>query len=149
MADSFMPAPPRPPSVVLMKLDAISIVTADMAQAVTFYAALGLELVDGGPEAPHTEFSTGTIRVLLDTEAVMLSIDPEWTRPTGGHRMALAFDCSTAEAVDVTFAQLTGGSGGDPVAAAVKEPWDAFWGQRYAVIADPDGNTVDLFAALG
>ncbi len=52
-------------------------------------------------------------------------------------------------AVDATFAQLTGGSGGDPVAAAVKEPWDAFWGQRYAVIADPDGNTVDLFAALG
>jgi hypothetical protein len=27
-----------------------------------------------------------------------------------------------------------------------KPPWDAFWGQRYAVIRDPDGNTVDLFA---
>ena len=29
-----------------------------------------------------------------------------------------------------------------------KEPWDAFWGQRYAQVRDPDGVPVDLFAAL-
>ena len=29
-----------------------------------------------------------------------------------------------------------------------KEPWDAFWGQRYAEVLDPDGNVVDLFAPL-
>jgi uncharacterized glyoxalase superfamily protein PhnB len=29
-----------------------------------------------------------------------------------------------------------------------KEPWDAFWGQRYAVLADPDGVLVNLYAAL-
>jgi uncharacterized glyoxalase superfamily protein PhnB len=28
------------------------------------------------------------------------------------------------------------------------EPWDAFWGQRYAVVHDPDGNGVDLFCPL-
>jgi uncharacterized glyoxalase superfamily protein PhnB len=47
-------------------------------------------------------------------------------------------------AVDATFAEL--------VAAGHEghlEPWDAFWGQRYAVVHDPDGNAVDLFAALG
>lgn len=131
-----------------MKLDAISIVTADMAKALAFYQALGLNLVDGSPEAPHSELSTGGLRVLLDTEEVMLGIDPQWTWPTGGHKMSLAFDCSTAEAVDATFAQLTEGSDDDdPVAAVVKGPWDAFWGQRYAVISDPDGNTIDLFAA--
>ena len=27
-----------------------------------------------------------------------------------------------------------------------KEPWDAFWGHRYAIVHDPDGNGVDLFA---
>src|SRR6266545_1802609 len=26
--------------------------------------------------------------------------------------------------------------------------WDAFWGQRYAVVADPDGTLIDLFAGL-
>ena len=133
-----------------MKLDAISIITSDMPAAITFYSALGLELADGGPDAPHTEFSSGSLRILLDTEAVVLGIDSEWTRPTGGNKMSLAFDCSTAEAVDATFAKLTGrGDGGsDPVAGVVHEPWDAFWGQRYAVVSDPDGNTVDLFAAL-
>jgi catechol 2,3-dioxygenase-like lactoylglutathione lyase family enzyme len=30
-----------------------------------------------------------------------------------------------------------------------KEAWEAFWGQRYAQVKDPDGNLVDLFAALG
>jgi uncharacterized glyoxalase superfamily protein PhnB len=30
----------------------------------------------------------------------------------------------------------------------VKEPWDAFWGQRYAAVGDPDGNLIDLFAPL-
>ena len=29
-----------------------------------------------------------------------------------------------------------------------KEPYDAFWGQRYATVADPDGNAVDIFAPL-
>lgn len=134
-----------------MNLDAISIITADMSAAITFYSALGLELVDGGPDAPHTEFSSGSLRLLLDTEEVMLGIDPEWTQPTGGHKMSLAFDCSSAEAVDATFAQLTegGNPGSDPVAGVVHEPWDAFWGQRYAVVSDPDGNKVDLFATLG
>jgi uncharacterized glyoxalase superfamily protein PhnB len=30
----------------------------------------------------------------------------------------------------------------------ITEPWDAFWGQRYAIVADPDGYKIDLFAAL-
>lgn len=132
-----------------MKLDAITIITADMSSSVQFYSALGLELVDGGADAPHTEFFSGSLRLLLDTEQVVLSIDPEWTRPTGGQKMSLAFDCSTAESVDATFAQLTsGGSGSGPVAGVVHEPWDAFWGQRYAVVSDPDDNTIDLFATL-
>jgi uncharacterized glyoxalase superfamily protein PhnB len=28
------------------------------------------------------------------------------------------------------------------------EPYDAFWSQRYANVDDPDGNAVDIFAAL-
>ncbi|MEI6887310.1 MAG: VOC family protein [bacterium] len=30
----------------------------------------------------------------------------------------------------------------------VKEPWDAFWGQRYCVVKDPGGNMIDLYAYL-
>jgi uncharacterized glyoxalase superfamily protein PhnB len=27
-----------------------------------------------------------------------------------------------------------------------EEPWDAFWGQRYAQLRDPNGVAVDLYA---
>jgi len=29
-----------------------------------------------------------------------------------------------------------------------RKPWDAFWGQRYAQLPDPDGVPVDLYAGL-
>jgi uncharacterized glyoxalase superfamily protein PhnB len=69
-------------------------------------------------------------------------IDPDWTPPKGGQPMALAFGCDSPEEVDQTYARViaTGHQGH-------KEPWDAFWGQRYAVVVDPDGNHVDLYAA--
>jgi len=31
---------------------------------------------------------------------------------------------------------------------SVKEPWDAFWRQRYSCVQDPDGNQIDIFADL-
>ena len=42
------------------------------------------------------------------------------------------------------YAELTGAG-----AEGALEPWDAFWGMRYAIVHDPDGNPVDLFAPLG
>ena len=48
--------------------------------------------------------------------------------------------------------RVTGGSPALKLEAAGypghKAPWDAFWGQRYAVAVDPDGNHVSLFAPL-
>jgi uncharacterized glyoxalase superfamily protein PhnB len=31
---------------------------------------------------------------------------------------------------------------------SLAEPWDAFWGQRYAIVADPDDNAISLYAPL-
>jgi uncharacterized glyoxalase superfamily protein PhnB len=45
--------------------------------------------------------------------------------------------------VDATYADLVGAGYEGHL-----EPWDAFWGQRYAAVNDPDGHTVDLFAPL-
>jgi uncharacterized glyoxalase superfamily protein PhnB len=45
--------------------------------------------------------------------------------------------------VDSTYGDLVGaGYHGE------LKPWDAVWGMRYAVVHDPDGNGVDLFADL-
>ena len=79
---------------------------------------------------------------MLDSEVTIRSFAPEWARETG-NQFALAFGCESPAEVDELFARVR-----DAGFQAEKEPWDAFWGQRYAQLRDPDGVPVDLFAAL-
>ena len=122
-------------------LAAIGIVTEDMNESVRFYRLLGLDVPD--PTGDHLDITLpGGIAVMWDTLELIKQLDPDWTEPSG-HRMGLAFQCSSTGDVDATHARV--------VAAGFrskKEPFDAFWGQRYAQVIDPDDNIVDLFAPL-
>jgi catechol 2,3-dioxygenase-like lactoylglutathione lyase family enzyme len=122
-------------------LAAIGIVTADMKESVRFYRLLGVDVAD--PTGDHLDATLpGGIALMWDTVELIRQLDPDWTEPEG-HRMALAFQCSSTGDVDATHARV--------VAAGFrskKEPFDAFWGQRYAQVIDPDDNIVDLFAPL-
>ena len=124
------------------RLDVIGLVVKDMARSLAFYRQLGLETPEGAEREPHVEVSLpGGLRLAFDTEETICSFDPEWTPPTGGDRMGLAFLLETPAEVDQVYDELTSlGYEG------YKEPWDAFWGQRYPVILDPDGIGVSLFA---
>lgn len=126
------------------RFDAIGLIVADMPASLAFYRRLGLAIPDDADGAPHVEVELpGGIRLLIDTYDTVRSFDAGWTPPTGGHRAALAFLCDSPAEVDATHAEL--------VAAGYRshlDPWDAFWGQRYATILDPDDNPVDLFAPL-
>ncbi len=122
----------------------MGIVVSDLRASLRFYRMLGLELPEDPGDEQHVEATTpGGLRVMFDTIAVVRSFMPEWEPASGGHRMGLAFHCGDAAGVDATYARLT--AAGYPGA---KAPWDAFWGQRYAQVSDPDGNPVDLFAPL-
>ena len=127
------------------RFDAIGLVVHDMGGSLAFYRMLGLEIppdVDGEGHAEAT--LPGGARMLWDTVEMIRSFDPEWTEPSGGERIGLAFACDDPADVDRVYAELVGaGHEGH------REPWDAFWGQRYASVKDPDGNGVDLFAPLG
>ncbi|MEP6816392.1 MAG: VOC family protein [Marmoricola sp.] len=122
----------------------IELVVADMPTSLAFYRRLGLDLPAQADTEPHVDVDLGGIHLALDTRDTILSFDPGWTPPSGGHRMALAFACESPAEVDSAYAELV-----DNGAEAHLEPWDAFWGMRYAVVHDPDGNPVDLFAPLG
>ena len=123
------------------ELDAIGIVSKDLRASVAFYRLLGVAFPD--PNGDHLEATTARgLRVMLDSLALMRKLDPQWTEPKG-HRMNLAFLCASPAEVDAVHAKVT--SAGHPSKTA---PWDAFWGQRYAQVVDPDGNVVDLFAPL-
>lgn len=146
MSDFVKTAPARAPTVVAMtpQFAALGITVADMAESLAFYRRLGLDIPASADTEPHTDITLPNgFRLMWDTIDTIRSFDPTWTPPTGSHRTALAFACATPAEVDRTYQVLTeAGYHGH------KEPWDAFWGQRYAVVHDPDGNGVDLFSAL-
>jgi uncharacterized glyoxalase superfamily protein PhnB len=122
-------------------LNAIGIVSKDLGASVRFYRLLGVAFPE--PAGDHVEATLPNgLRLMLDTLELIKKLEPDWTEPKG-HRMGLAFECATPAEVDTTYAKMT--AAGHPSKSA---PWDAFWGQRYAQVIDPDGNVVDLFAAL-
>jgi catechol 2,3-dioxygenase-like lactoylglutathione lyase family enzyme len=122
----------------------IGVVVADMATSLAFYRRLGLDIPADADTAPHTEvLLPGGSRLLLDTEDTIRSFDASWTAPSGGHRIGLAFACDSPAEVDATHAALV-----DAGSVSHLAPWDAFWGQRYAVVLDPDGNHIELFAGF-
>ncbi len=125
------------------RLDLIGLAVEDMRAAVTFYRRLGLEFPDGAEDGEHVEAQLpGGLRFALDTVEVVRSFDPEFEKPRGPVS-AGAFLCDSPREVDSLYAELVAAG-----YAGHKEPWDAFWGQRYAQVRDPDGYVVDLFAPL-
>lgn len=126
----------------MSELAAIGIVASDAARSIRFYRLLGVDF----PETPgegHVEATLASgLRLMLDTEDVVRSFRPDWTR-AAGTQLSLAFECGSPAEVDELYARVV-----EAGFAGEKEPWDAVWGQRYAQVADPDGVPVDLFASL-
>ncbi|HEY7017125.1 MAG TPA: VOC family protein [Gaiellaceae bacterium] len=123
------------------QLNAIGIVVADMARSIRFYRLLGLDVPDTPDEGHVDTFLPNGVRFMLDSEETIKSFREEWSREAG-NQLALAFECGSPAEVNETYARATGeGFDGE------KEPWDAFWGQRYAQLRDPNGVPVDLYAA--
>ena len=124
------------------QLNALGIVTSDMARSIAFYRLVGLDVPETPDEGHVDTFLPNGVRFMLDSEETVRSFRPEWTRETG-NQLGLAFECGSPAEVDEVFARVVAaGFDGE------KEPWDAFWGQRYALLGDPDGVGVNLYAAL-
>jgi len=123
----------------------IELVVSDLAATLAFYRLLGLEIPPEADAQSHVGVDLGGgLSLAFDTEETIRSFDPHWSRPTDdGHRIALAFACDSPAEVDAAWREVTeaGYTGHLP-------PWDAFWGMRYAVVRDPDGNPIDLYARL-
>ena len=127
------------------RFDAIGITVSDMARAVAFYRLLGLEFAHGAEHEAHVEAPLpGGSRLMLDTEDLIASFDGQFERPSGPGRIGLAFLCNDPGHVDTTYAELIAAGH-----TGKRAPFDAFWGQRYATVADPDANLIDLFAPTG
>ena len=128
--------------------DQLNLVVRDMDAAMTFYRRLGLRIPDAAiwrtrSGAHHAEaVMPNGVRLEFDSIELAKSCNAGWEEPTaGGSRSVVGFSLPSREAVDERYAELTsaGYRGRQP-------PYDAFWGARYAVIEDPDGNHVGLMS---
>ena len=132
---------PRSYRLAVAELEAFGITTADLAASLRFYGLLGLEVPDAGEG--HVEADVpGRLRLMWDTEEVIRQIEPDLPSPVR-QRVVLAFRCADPADVDATYRRII-----DAGFEGKREPWDAFWGERFAYLRDPDGNTVALFAPL-
>jgi catechol 2,3-dioxygenase-like lactoylglutathione lyase family enzyme len=123
-------------------LNAIGIAVSSMAESIRFYRLVGLDVPDTPDEGHVDAFLPSGVRFMLDSEDVIRSFLPDWQR-SDGNQISIAIECSSPAEVDEIYARVVAaGFEGE------KEPWDAFWGQRYALLGDPDGVRVNLYAAL-
>jgi catechol 2,3-dioxygenase-like lactoylglutathione lyase family enzyme len=113
-------------------ISAVTLLTVDMVEAVTFYQALGFHLLYGGPEAPFTSFRIGAGYLNLQLDTVGSPLRGGWGRVVlwvddvdAMHRRALT-------------------AGFNPETS----PADAPWGERYFHIHDPDGHEISFARPL-
>jgi catechol 2,3-dioxygenase-like lactoylglutathione lyase family enzyme len=113
-------------------ISAVTLLTVDMVEAVTFYQALGFHLLYGGPEAPFTSFRIGAGYLNLQLDTVGSPLRGGWGRVVlwvddvdAMHRRALT-------------------AGFNPETS----PADAPWGERYFHIHDPDGHELSFARPL-
>ncbi len=125
----------------MAELAALGIVTKNMAEAVRFYRLLGVDVPD--PEGDHLDATIPNDLLLMwDTVELIKRLDPE-RQESRGDRIALAFDCGSPAGVDETHAKVVGAG-----FRSKEQPYDAFWGERFATVLDPDDNPVALFARV-
>ena len=125
------------------RLHAVGVVVRDMPAALAFYRLLGLDIDAAEDGSPHVEHEgPDGLALGFVTEAMTREADPKW-QDRRGDRVNLQFRLDAPADVDAAHARLAA-AGHD----SYQEPWDAFWGQRFARVVDPDGNVVNLFCPL-
>jgi catechol 2,3-dioxygenase-like lactoylglutathione lyase family enzyme len=125
----------------------IDIVCTDTKASVAFYRRLGLDIpteaVWKSEDDPHhvvARFASG-VELALDSIELTRRYDPGWTPSPRGAGVYLVFNVPAREDVDETYADMVGAGYEGHLA-----PFDAFWGARYAIISDPDGNKIGVMS---
>ncbi len=123
-------------------LDAIGLVSSNISDSIAFYKHLGVNFKQFEDSEHYESQLASGLRIMLDSEELMKDIIPGYKKPDGS-KMTLCFKKNNADEVNQLTNDLN--SAGYNI---IKEPWDAYWGQRYACVLDPDGNQIDIFSPL-
>ena len=124
----------------------INLVVRDMPASIAFYRRLGLDvkavpLPEWAPHHASVELPGG-VQLDLDSVAFAKRWNPGW-RESRGSGCVIFFSCATRDEVDRIHGEMTRAG-----YASQKDPEDAFWGARYAIVEDPDGNAIGLMSSI-
>jgi catechol 2,3-dioxygenase-like lactoylglutathione lyase family enzyme len=128
---------------VALELYMVGVIVEDMPRAAEFYRRLGLAVPEGADSEEHVEIPMGGLTFFLSTTTANARWDPARTPPAqGGYRIVLEFYLETAEALDAKYEELTGYGYESHCAPYAVTPT-----LRFAMVDDPDGNTILLSAS--
>jgi uncharacterized glyoxalase superfamily protein PhnB len=128
-------------------LNQLNLIVQNVPRAIAFYGRLGLVI----EEAAHpdwvqhhaTAIMSNGMRLEFDSASFARQWNPGWPTMGRGGVGVVFFSVPERADVDTIFARMTA-AGCD----VQQPPADAFWGARYAIIADPDGNSVGLMSPI-
>jgi uncharacterized glyoxalase superfamily protein PhnB len=125
-------------------LHMLNVIVADMSASLDFYRQLGVVPDGDVTTGAHVQLRMPSgFSLELDTAESVRLWHAAWRTDPAGASVIVGFSLPTREAVDERYVALT--SAGYPGRQA---PFDAFWGARYAIVADPDGNDVGLMSPI-
>jgi uncharacterized glyoxalase superfamily protein PhnB len=124
------------------KLSQINLVVRDMDESLSFYRRLGIEIpepwsgADG--QAHHAKATTqADVDLEFDSHRMAHAYNEGFAAERG--RVVIGVTLETREAVDRLWTELV-----EDGVQGLQPPYDAFWGARYAIVEDPDGNPVGI-----
>ena len=115
----------------------IDLTVADIQASAEFFRRLGLNVPDVWEQdgVPHHVQIEGCL--MLNSIALTAGYDPSWS----GTGAVYIVHVPTRDAVDAKVVEMK-----DAGYTVHLEPLDAFWGARYAIIDDPDGNLIGIMS---
>ena len=121
----------------------INLIAHDLPASLAFYRRLGLDIPEAavwqsGGGAHHAKAETsGDVDLEFDSRRLARAYNGGFAAERG--RVMIGIELEGREAVDALWTALL-----EEGAQGLQPPFDAFWGARYAIVEDPDGNPVGL-----
>ncbi len=125
----------------------VNLVASDFDATVDFYRRLGLDLSDQSPPdgtMRHAEvhFENGLSLDVDDTRLARI-YNSAWREGVAASHVLINFTMRDRHSVDEKYKELV-----ESGYASRQVPYDTFWGARYAIVGDPDGNDIGIMSPL-
>jgi uncharacterized glyoxalase superfamily protein PhnB len=132
----------------MIALDQINLVADDMDATLRFYRLLGVKIPKSAiwrtkSGIHHVGVECGGMRLDFDSPAMAGVYNAGFRKRRASGNLVIGFSVKTRRRVDLLYEKLVAAGH-----AGLQKPWDAFWGARYAIVADPDGNHVGLMSPI-